>query len=186
MFDSERFNGFVKNELDDLLFSDISQYFIFNESDLHSAAYYYIRDYFLRRDSQANEIIVRCEPVMEDYGKPDIVVYNKYNPLYMIELKMFVKPDIIRESTEIDVIRKDLDKLKAYIEKYPTIKWTFQISVYDSEEMWRPSAYILRKSGYEKISVGTINLRRKEKSGYRRPRYDEWRKQFDKYLERHF
>lgn len=187
MLDSERFNGFVTKELDNLLFSDIWNYFVFNESDLHSVAYFYIREYFLRRGSQsAGEVIVRCEPVMDNYGKPDIVVYNKYNPIYVIELKMFNKPDFVQEHNDIDVIKTDLDRLKVYLSRYPTLKWGFQISGYDSEEMWKPSAHILKKAGYERISVSTINMRRKEDSERRRNNYDEWRKQFDKYLERHF
>jgi len=183
MFDSEKFNGFVKNELDDLLFSDIWNYRVFNESDLHSAAYFYSREYFSRRDSKsADSIFVRCEPVMDDFTKPDIVVFKRYDPIYIIELKMFSKTETIKE----DAIEKDLDKLKAYISRYPSIKWGFLIAVYDSEYMWKPTSHILKKSGYEKISISSINLRRKEDSERRRNNYDEWRQQFDKYRDRHF
>ena len=104
----------------------------------------------------------------------------------MIELKMFKKPDLIKERNDIDLIKSDLDTLKTYISYYPTMKWGFQIAVYDSEEMWQPTSYALKKAGYEKISVSTINLRRKEESGRLRNNYELWRKQFDKYLERHF
>jgi len=187
MFDAQRLNGFVNDELDNRLFSDIWNFCVFNESDLHSAAYFYIREYFFKRDSKsASEVIVRCEPVMEDRGRPDIVIYNKYDPIYMIELKMFKKTNLIHEHNDTDVIKSDLDALKAYIAHYPTIRWGFQISVYDSEEIWKPSSYALKKAGYEKISVRTINLRRQEDNKRRRNNYDQWRKQFDKYLERHF
>ncbi len=72
MFDSSRFNGFVKNKLPDKLLSDIWDYFIFNERDLHSSAYYYIRQYFFRRDTaSSDDVFVRCEPTMEDGRKPD-------------------------------------------------------------------------------------------------------------------
>lgn len=186
MFDSDRFNGFVKNELDDCLFNDIWNYWVFNERDLHAAAYFYMREYFRKKGSQnATEILVRCEPVMDDFGRPDIVVFQSYAPIYIIELKMFREPEVIKE----DQIDQDLGRLKSYIEKYPSIKWGFLIVVYDSEEMWKPTGYMLKKSGYKQISVSSINLRRKEDSGYRRKDYDQWRKQFDKfcnrYLEKH-
>ena len=58
MYDAGQFNGFVKSELDDLLFDDIWQQYIFNESDLHSAAYYYIRKYFERRGSERSRLRV--------------------------------------------------------------------------------------------------------------------------------
>ena len=49
-FDSERFNGFARQSLDNLLFSDFWGHDIFNERDLHSSAHFYIRDYFRRRE----------------------------------------------------------------------------------------------------------------------------------------
>jgi len=183
MFDSEKFNGFIKSELDDLLYRDIANYQVFNESDLHSAAYYYIREYFYKRGSQNSEdILVRCEPKMEDGSKPDIVIFKRYDPVYVVELKMYKKPDFIHSAG----VEKDLEKLNSYLKKYPSMKWGFAIVVYDSDEMFKPSAYNLKKAGYEKISFSTINLRRKQDTGRRRNGYDDWRKQFDKYLERHF
>ena len=46
--------------LDRLLFDDIWNLDVFNESDLHSAAYFYIRTYF-QKNGRSN-IYVRCEP----------------------------------------------------------------------------------------------------------------------------
>mgnify|MGYP001606494152 CR=1 FL=1 len=183
MFDSERFNGFVKNELDDLLLEDIWNFYVFNESDLHSAAYYYVREYFKKRGSKGSEeIFVRCEPVIEDGLIPDIVVYGSYEPIYMIELKMFTRRDAAIDEQSIS---KDKTKLKSYLAKYPKLRWGFLIVVYDTDEMFKPSPYTLKKQGYERISVSTINLRRSEDRGRRRQGYDAWRKQYEKYLDRH-
>ena len=83
MYDAAQFNGFAKDELDDRLFDDLWALYVFNESDLHSAAYYYIRAYFAKRGS--DNIFVRCEPQMGG-KKPDIVVYDHSRPVYVLEL----------------------------------------------------------------------------------------------------
>ena len=49
-FDFERFNGFARNSLDDLLSDDLWNLDIFNERDLHAGAYFYIRDYFSKQE----------------------------------------------------------------------------------------------------------------------------------------
>ncbi|MFQ5780563.1 MAG: hypothetical protein ACE5HN_07215 [Nitrospiria bacterium] len=68
-FDFDRFNGFVKQSLDDLLFNDLWNLDIFNERDFHSAAYYYIPTYF--RKHERSSIYVRCEPKLEEM-EPDM------------------------------------------------------------------------------------------------------------------
>src|SRR5712692_849756 len=178
MYDSAQFNGFAKNELDDLLLSDLWALFIFNESDLHSAAYYYIRTYFQKRGS--DQVFVRCEPRLRGL-KPDIVVYDQYHPTYLVELKMFPNPEVIDES-KMDT---DLEKLRRLISDISTIKWGFQIAVYYSDDVFSMSDARLRRRGYERISVSSINLRRKEETGRLRVRYDEWRGEFDKLRSRH-
>ena len=45
-FDFDRFNGFMRSGLDDLLLTDLWNLDVSNESDLHSAAYFYIRKFF--------------------------------------------------------------------------------------------------------------------------------------------
>ena len=178
MYDSEQFNGFVKNELDDLLFSDIWGYYVFNESDLHSSAYYYIRTYFQKRGS--DNIYVRCEPNM--YGKkPDIVIYDRGRPLYVLELKMFVDQERVDEAK----IDKDIEKLNDFLSKIEKIKWGFFIFVYDSDYDFGISDPRLRRLGLENISVISLNMRRMEKTGRKRTRYDEWRKEFDRLRKYH-
>jgi hypothetical protein len=184
MFNAEKFNGFVKDELDDRLLDDIWCYYIFNESDLHSAAYFYMRKYFERKNNtHADSIFVRCEPVMKDKRQPDIVVFESYLPIYMIELKMFKKPEevFIKE----DKVWQDIEKLAKSIDNYPSIKWGFMLVAYDADDMFDVTNYILKRNGFKKISVKTINLRRQESNGRRRIGYDKWRKQFDAYLGRH-
>ena len=183
MFDSEKFNGFMKTEIDDLLFEDIWNYWIFNESDLHSAAYYYIRKYFERRQSNSSlEAFVRCEPIMEDGTKPDLVIFQRYDPIYFIEIKMFNKPENLSDDKSL----ADLDKLKNYQRRYSTCKWGFFILVYDSDKMYSYTPYMLKKDGYQNISIIPINMRRKEDTARQRTGYEDWRKQFDKFLQRHF
>src|SRR5437762_6275459 len=58
-FDFKRFNGFARKRLDDKLYSDLWNHDIFNECDMHSSAYFYIRDYFRKHNRGA--VYVRCE-----------------------------------------------------------------------------------------------------------------------------
>ncbi|MGH9427103.1 MAG: hypothetical protein ACRD2L_12470 [Terriglobia bacterium] len=178
MYDAAQFNGFAKSELDDRLFEDIWNWDIFNESDLHSAAYYYIRTYFAKRTS--DNIFVRCEPQMRG-KKPDIVVYDQSRPVYVLEFKMFPEPEIIDEA-KIDA---DLEKLDDFIRSLDSIKWGFFMIVYDSDDDFNISDPRLRRQGLEKISVIGVNLRRKEGSGRRRTGYDQWRTEFDRLRAHH-
>lgn len=183
MFDSERFNGFVNNELGRLIIEDIRNYYVFNESDLHSAAYYYIRKFFSQKDSDhSDRMVVRCEPSMgrKRKTKPDIVVFNKYNPNYFIELKMFRRKRYVIDLINKKDIQRDLKKLNSYLKKY-TAKWGFLIVIYDSDEICSIKA---KEYGYDSIKVVTINMRLNEKGRLRRD-YEKWRGQFDKYLEMH-
>src|SRR6266853_1645617 len=103
MFDSERFNGFVRRELDDLIFTDLWNLNIFNERDLHSAAYFYARRFFEKTDR--DNVYVRCEPQIAGM-KPDIVVYERGQPIYALEFKVFWEPDRINEAAVENDIRK--------------------------------------------------------------------------------
>ena len=184
MFDSTKFNGFVKTELDELLFDDIRRYYAFKEADLHAAAYFYIREYFIKRQSiSSDDIFVRCEPRMENGTIPDIVLFRKYDPIYVMELKMLQKPEDTRIYAEVE---KDLDKIAVLMKNYPTLKWGFLIVVYDSDDMFIVSDRWLRNKGYNNISVVPINLKRQTDNVRKRVGYDDWRKQFDRYLDKHF
>lgn len=178
MFDSTQFNGFMRNELDDLLFHDLWSLYVFNESDLHSAAYYYIRKYFEKRRS--DNIFVRCEPKLCG-KKPDLVIYDRGRPTHLIELKMF--PGVERvDEVRIDA---DLQKVADIMEAIPTIKWGFFLFVYDSDDDFGISDPKLRRRGFPKISVSPINLRRTEGTKRRRTDYDGWRKDFDRLCTQH-
>lgn len=177
-FDFERFNGFARSSLDDLLFNDLWSHDIFNESDMHSAAYYYIRDYF--RKHGRDQIYVRCEPQLARM-KPDIVVYERGWPIYVLEFKFFSKPDHVNE----DAVYDDLDKLGDCVDTHASIKWGFFHMIYDAEAPFTISDSRLRRAGFRKTSVTTINARRKEDSGRRRTNYDVWRAEFDELQERH-
>jgi hypothetical protein len=178
MYDAAQFNGFARNELDNLLFDDIWNHDVFNESDLHSAAYYYIRTYFQRRGSDG--MFVRCEPRLRKF-KPDIVVYREYRPEYLVELKMFTDLEVVVESK----IQRDLAKMQTLMHEIESIKWGFFILVYDHDDHFGMSDQRLRRHGFEKMSVSSINMRRNEGSGRRRIGYDGWRTQFDRLRNRH-
>jgi hypothetical protein len=177
-FDFERFNGFARSSLDDLLFDDLWNHDIFNERDMHSSAYFYIRDYFRKQDR--DDTYVRCEPKLSGM-RPDIVIYERGKPVYVLEFKFFSKPEYINE----DAVYVDLDKLAGCVDAYPSIKWGFFFMIYDAEEMFTISDSRLRRAGFSKISASPINARRKEETGRRRTGYDEWREQYDKLHERH-
>jgi hypothetical protein len=178
VFDFDRFNGFMRQSLDDLLFNDLWNHDIFNESDLHSAAYFYIRTYFEK--NERSNIYVRCEPQLAGM-KPDIVIYDRAKPIYGVEFKFFTKPDFINE----EAVFKDLDKLAEIVSRFDSMKWGFFYLVHDGEESYTFSNPSLRRRGYEKISFSTVNLRRKEENGRRRNNYDEWRAEFDKLVSLH-
>ncbi|MBI3810008.1 MAG: hypothetical protein HY284_06085 [Nitrospirae bacterium] len=178
LFDFDRFNGFMRHGLDDLLFSDLWEHYIFNESDLHSAAYFYIREYFNKNERP--NIYVRCEPQLARM-KPDIVIFDKAEPIYAIEFKFFTKPDSINE----EALFRDLDKLAKIVGRFDSMKWGFFYMVHDGEEPYTLSNPSLRRRGYERISVSTINLRRREDTGRRRNNYDCWRMEFDALLSLH-
>ena len=173
MYDAAHFNGFAKSELDDQLFSDLWNYDVFNESDLHSAAYYYIRTYFAKRES--DNIFVRCEPQLTG-KKPDIVVYDNSRPVYVLEFKMFPEPESINEAR----IDADLDKLNDFIRSVDTLKWGFFVLVYDSDDDFKITDPKLRRQGLDNISVIGINLHRQKENGRRRTGYDQWRTEFDR------
>ena len=170
-FDSERFNGFARRRLDDLLFSDFWNYDIFNERDMHSSAYFYIREFF--RKHGRNSVYVRCEPKLA--GMRDIVIYDKGKPIYILEFKFFSKPNYINENSIYD----DLNKLADCVEAYASVKWGFFHMLYDSDDLFTVSSSRLRKDGFTKVSVTSMNARRKENSGRRRSGYNEWRSEFD-------
>src|SRR5437762_8725979 len=79
-FDFKRFNGFARKRLDDKLYSDLWNHDIFNERDMHSSAYFYIRDYFRKHNRGA--VYVRCESRLAG-AQPDIVVYERGKPIYV-------------------------------------------------------------------------------------------------------
>lgn len=178
LFDFDRFNGFIHQSLDDLLLNDLWNHDIFNESDLHSAAYFYIRTFFEKNERQ--NIYVRCEPQLAGM-KPDIVIYDKAKPIYTVEFKFFTKQDYVNEES----VFKDLDNLAEIVNRFNSMKWGFFYLVHDSEESYTFSNPTLRRRGYEKISFSTINLRRKEGTERRRTNYDAWRAEFDKLVELH-
>lgn len=171
-FDFDRFNGFMRSGLDNLLFDDLWNLHVFNESDLHSAAYFYIRKFF--QQNERSNIYVRCEPTLAR-KKPDIVIFNRDRPIYAVEFKVFTEKNHVNESK----VFEDLDKLAAGMNRFESMKWGFFYLVHDSEESYTLSNSALRKRGYENISMTTINARRKEDTGRRRHNYDEWRSEFD-------
>ena len=174
-FDIPHFNGFMHSTLDDLLFNDLWNLEFFNERDLHAAASVYIKAFF-QKNGRSN-IFVRSEPSLAGM-KPDIVIYDKARPIYAVEFKFAKKQDNIKEKG----VFKDLDKLAEIMNRFESMKWGFFYLVHDSEESYTLTKGALRKRGYEKISMSTINARRKEDTGKRRRNYDAWRAKFDKLI----
>jgi len=119
---------------------------------------------------------------MDDGTKPDIVLFRKYDPIYIIELKMFKRPEKINTKA----IDNDLNKINKLLKSHDTIKWGFLIVAYDSDDMLYVPDTKLKNNGYNNISLIPINMRRKEQTERQRNGYVEWRKQFDKYLDKHF
>lgn len=177
-FDFDRFNGFMRSGLDDLLLTDLWNLDVFNESDLHSAAYFYIRKFF-QQNGRSN-IYVRCEPRLAGM-KPDIVIYDRARPIYAVEFKFAKKQDRVNEKG----VFKDLDKLAEVVNRFESMKWGFFYLVHDTEESYELPNRVLRKHGYKNISASMINARRTKDTGRRRHNYDDWREEFDKLIAQH-
>jgi hypothetical protein len=175
---SDRFNGFVRYHLDDRLFNEIWNLNVFNERDLHAAAYGYVRDYF--KEKERDSVFVRCEPQIAK-TKPDIVVFQGGQPIYAIEFKVFWRSDYVNK----DLVYEDIKKLSLLVTKFDTMRWGFMLVVYDSDEPFTISDQTLRHRGYEKISVTTLNARRTEGTRRRRTGYDDWRRQIDRIRKLH-
>ena len=69
--------------------------------------------------------------------------------------------------------------------RFTPTKWGFFHMIYDADEPFTFSDSRLRRAGFKKISVTSINARRKEDSGRRRMGYDDWRTKFDDLQESH-
>jgi hypothetical protein len=145
---------------------------------MHASAYCYIRDYFRKHERDA--AYVRCESQLAGM-RPDIVIYERGRPIYVLEFKFFSKPDYINE----DSVYADLNKLADCVDAYDSIKWGFFHLIYDSETHFTLPDTRLRRTGFSKISLTSINARRKENNGRRRKNYDEWRAEFDRLQESH-
>jgi hypothetical protein len=172
------FNGFMHSRLDDLLFDDLWNLDVFNESDLHSAAFSHIKTFF--QQNKRSNIYVRCEPRLAGM-KPDIMIYDGANPIYGVEFKFFTKKDYVNNKT----VDKDLDKLAKVVNRFESMKWGFFYLVHDSEESYTLTNAALQKRGYDNISMTTINARRKKDTGKRRRNYDDWREEFDSLIAQH-
>jgi len=176
MHDAATFKGFIKDELPKRLLRDILDLYIFNESDLHSAVWFYIKEYFRNRsDRSAENIYVRSQPtITSGKGKyrPDIVVFDRIKPIYFVEIKFLKTP---RNQIDLDrrSIKEDLSKLKRYAKKYPDFKQGFLVCVYDADDVFE-----INMDEYDRISLVPINLKRLI-SGRRRKNYDHWRSRFD-------
>lgn len=177
-FDFGRFNGFMGNGLEDLLLKDLLNHDIFNESDLHSAAYFYIRSFF-QLNGRSN-IYVRSEPRLAGM-EPDIVIFDRARPIYAVEFKFAKAQDRINE----DGIFKDLDKLAKVVNRFDSMKWGFFYLVHDTEEFYELPNRELRKQGYKNISASLINARRTNNGKRRRRNYDDWREEWDYLIAQH-
>lgn len=182
MSNATTFKGFMIDELElqkDFL-EDIRGLYIFNESDLHSAAWFYIKEYFSTRSARSAEnIYVRSEPTMamgrKEY-KPDIVVFDRIKPIYFVEIK-FLKTSRNKIGLDRRSVNQDLSKLQKYAKRYPDFKWGFLVCVYDADEV-----YEVNMNEYDRISLISINLKRNG-TGRLRKNYDSWRSRFDELLD---
>ena len=174
MMDARRFNGFVKGELKIKLLKDIKDLYIFNESDLHSAAYFYIRKWFEQREHDS--AYVRCEPRLNK-KKPDIVVFEKKKPSYVLELAMSTKHHPMR--TNKDKVTKDLKKLRQYVKRISSIRYAFLVHVHDDESLPTVPDHKLRRHDYPDISIVDLNIRKDSETKRKRRWYEEWRQDFD-------
>lgn len=174
MIDFQRFNGFVKEDLKEKLLEDIKERYIFNESDLHSAAWFYIRQWFSRQER--DYAYVRCEPRLNK-KKPDIVVFEKKKPSYVLELAMSTKRKPLKQV--IDKLHKDLDKLQHYGKRVSSIRYAFILHVYDDDSLISYSDQKLRRHGYTNMTIVDLNIRMNSETKSKRRWYERWRQDFD-------
>ena len=177
-FEAGRFNGFVKKGLVKGIYNDFRNCLMHNERDVHAAAYGNMRK-FLKVNNRDERLFVQCEPMLKGRSnrrtKPDVVIFNNRDqPVYVVEFKVFRKPERINIHALVD----DLEKLKMLVKKHE-LSYGFLVVVYDSELGLLMTDSCLRKQGYERISVVEINMRLDIKTGRQRRNYPEWRERFD-------
>jgi hypothetical protein len=119
---------------------------------------------------------VRCEPRLNK-KKPDIVVFEKKKPSYVLELAMSTKTNQ-KNSVENKVL-KDLKKVKQYVKRVPGIRYAFLVHVYCDDSLLTFTDHKLREDGYSDISIVDLNIRMDCETKRKRRWYESWREDFD-------
>ena len=174
LMDINRFNGFVKKRMKHRLEDDLVDFLILNERELHFRAYHHIEDFFSKKGR--DRMMVRSERRLLKGKIADIVVSSDKKPRYVLEFKMYKRPNHI----DFRAIESDLKKLQKFVQKINSLRWAFLIILHDADGLFSPTNHQLRKEGFNKISIVPINARILD-SGRKRKGYDKWRRDFDRH-----
>ena len=180
--DFTKINGFVNEELGNLLLTDLYRFNVFNEGDMQACAYHHLRRFF--QGNRHPNWIVRCQPFLRG-GKehvralnsrgliPDVCLFYRYKPVHVIELKFFPN------DFDMSMIQVDIRKLKALRKHYPSIRVCFVVFIYDSDEMFPElTSYWRKKLALKGFCAVPINVRRKRATGRKRRDYRAWKKKW--------
>jgi len=153
-------NSFIKKDLRTRIIHDLKYFNLFSEADLQSIVYYHLRKALAFRENW----FVRSNPTMRG-GRPDIVVFNHYNPRVVIELTFVIllEDDYYPNKK----LNDDKQKLGRIVGNYESIGKTFQIGIFDANDEYE---YSLKENrDWEKYCFDEMLINVKEFKWY-----DNW------------
>ena len=128
------------------IIDDLVNYKIFSEADLQAIIYYHLR-YFLKEDSQW---LVRCEPTLTNWLKPDIYVTYRNQAVFITELVFHIRDHQIEfPYNRLYDNHKKLKRIKK-LKAYANLKDLCLFAVYDAkaEKEQRMLKYLPCKESY--------------------------------------
>lgn len=151
--------SFIKGKLRRHIEKDLRNCLLFTEGDLHAVVYYHLRKTIRDRPNW----YVRCKMQLEKGKKgykPDIVIFNRYCPKYVLELKFLINENF--PNFPKSRLLEDYKKLKSIVNSNQSLGKACLIAVFDADpgkvksfkkdEKWE-------KYRYEEILINAQEIR---------------------------
>jgi hypothetical protein len=130
------FREFIKSDLTSSLLEDVKELRIFTEADMQYRAAVHLDKEYYPDLYVINQPRIRVGRAGGTIGaKPDIVIYHpKDGPQTAIELKCFLKDDNRSVAQIAGSVRKDVDKLRKFKDRYTNGKNAFAVVLVNLEK----------------------------------------------------
>jgi len=128
LFSGDRLNTFIETKLIKHIKKDLRHYKLFTEMDMHAVIYYHLREAIGSRE----DWYVRCNFGVEG-KRPDIVIFNRYNPKFVFELAFKIS-DI--QNFPEDKLSKDREKLRKFKSLFPSTGKAYLIGIFDADKSY--------------------------------------------------